>query len=236
MIAVLASQYDETARWLVSRWAEAGGVLLTCEDLSSSGWRYNPATPLDGSAVLGGREVALKDIRGVLTRLPALSALELHHIVPADRPYVAAEMTAFLTCWLSGFPIPVLNRPSPGSLTGPNFRAEQWAAIALKLGVRIRSTSDRLGLSPLQEAQHKAPTTVTVIGKQCFGEAASALFSTAAELARTMGVELLGVHFDTPDPDALFLSVTTSPSIDTPELADAVLDHFTTLAGKEIRG
>jgi hypothetical protein len=172
----------------------------------------------------------------VLTRLPSLSALELNHIVTADRPYVAAEMTAFLTCWLSGFPIPVLNRPSPGSLTGPNYSAEQWAAAALKLGVRIRSTPERLGLTPLQEAQRKAPTTVTVIGKQCFGEDASVLFSPAAELARTMGVELLGVHFDSPEPDALFLGVTTSPGIDTPELADAVLDYFTTPARKQIRG
>ena len=235
MIAVLASRFDETARWLVARWAAAGACLLTCADLSVSGWRYHLSQPLAGTAVLGGREVPLTDIRGVLTRLPCVSDLELLHIVPADRAFVAAEMTAFLTCWLSGLSCSVLNRPSPGCLTGPSFRAEQWAAAAAKLGMPIRPARARLGLRPSHEARREAPTaTVTVVGNRCFGAVDGVLLRQAPRLARVMGVDLLGVHFSSPGPGAVFVGVTTSPAVDTPDVADAVLDCFrASMAGRD---
>ena len=229
MIVILASRYDQTAGWLVARWARAGGCLLTCEDLSVSGWRYDPSQPLSGTSVLGGREVALKDVRGMLTRLPYVSDHELIHIAPPDRAYVAAEMTAFLTCWLSALPCPVLNRPSPGCLTGPNRHAEQWVAAAAKLGMRIRPAHARLGLRPSHEMPREAPpATVTVVGHRCFGEVDEELLRLSSRLARVMGVDLLGVRFTGPEPDALFVGVSTSPDVDTPDVADAILDYLTT--------
>jgi hypothetical protein len=232
MIVILASRYDKTAEWLATRWAAAGadGCVLTCEDLSVSGWQYRPSQPLAGTAVVGGREVATNAIRGVLTHLPHVSDLELIHIDPPDRAYVAAEMTAFLTVWLSDLPCRVLNRPSPGCLTGPSFIAEQWVAAASKLGMRIRPTRTRLGLNRSHEIEREAPVArVTVIGSRCFGEVDEVLRRRASQLACTMGVDMLGVHFSGSEPDALFVGVSTSPDISTPDVADAILDYFTTL-------
>jgi len=40
MLVVVASRYDETARFLVERWTKQEARLLTCEDLSVVGWQY----------------------------------------------------------------------------------------------------------------------------------------------------------------------------------------------------
>jgi hypothetical protein len=228
MIVILASRYDARAGWLASRWADAGACLLTCEDLSVCGWRYDPRRPLDGTAVLGGRERATKDIRGVLTRLSAVTDLELTHIVPADRAYVAAEMTAFLTCWLSTLPCPVLNPPTPVSLTGPNLRSEQWALAAARLGMALQPAPVRLGLqAPAEGSSQTATATVTVVGDRAFGDTPEALRRRAIQLARATEALLLGVSFSSLQPDARFTGVTTCPDVDSPEAADAVLELLT---------
>jgi hypothetical protein len=228
MIVVLSSRYDPTAEWLVARWESAGGCRLTCEDLSVSGWRFLPSKPLAGVAVLGGREVALPDIHGVLNRLPYVSDFDLTHIAPPDRGYVAAEMTAFFTCWLSALPCPVLNRPSPGCLTGPHVHAEQWIVAAARLGMNTQPAQTRLGLRQSHELQPEVPTsTVTVIGNRGFGRVNAVLLRQASDLARVIGVDLLGVGFTGPEPSARFVGVNTSPDVDSPEMADAILDYLT---------
>jgi hypothetical protein len=224
MIVILASRYDETAGRLAARWSAVDGCVLTCEDLSVGGWRYDPGRPLAGTAVVNGREVAPESIRGMLTRLPSISDVELTQIAPADRYYVAAEMTAFLACWLTTLPCPVLNRPAPGCLTGPILHAEQWAAAAAKLGMRVRPPLARLGLSPCDDSQS---VMVTIVGDRCFGEVDAALLLRASQLARTTGVDLLGVQFSSPEPDGVFVGVSTIPSAESPEVADAILDYFT---------
>ena len=52
------------------------------------------------SAVIGGNVVTPGDISGILTLRPAVFAPELRGIHVDDRPYVAAELNAFLTQWL----------------------------------------------------------------------------------------------------------------------------------------
>ena len=119
MIVIVASHYDMSARRLSERWADDDVSLLTTEDLSICGWRYYPSDPDKSTIVVGGREVKQSEIRGVFTRLPWVSEVELQHIVSADRAYAAAEMSAFLLCWLSGLTCPVINRPTVGCLNGP---------------------------------------------------------------------------------------------------------------------
>jgi hypothetical protein len=229
VIVVLASRYDEDARRLATRWETSGGCLMTCEDLSVSGWRVRVGEPHASRAVLGGREVALRDVRGVLTLLPSISEAELLDITPDDRAYVAAEMTAFLLFWLSGVACPILNRPTPACLTGPSLHAEQWAAAAAGSGMRIRPARQRLCLTGMDGAGRveTASVTVTVVGDRCFGEVDDALRRQAVRLARTTQVDLLGVRFSGPEADATFLGVTSCPRVADPAVADAVLEHFT---------
>src|SRR5262249_24896153 len=110
MLVIVANSQDETARQLAGRWHNYGAGGLTPADLSKSGWRHYVASSSRSWAVVGAQHVATAEITGVVTRVPCVYEQELGHIIPADRAYVAAEMTAFLHAWLSGLQCPVINR------------------------------------------------------------------------------------------------------------------------------
>ena len=146
LIVVVASRLDQGARTLAASQGTDRVALLTCEDLSVPGWRHYVAAGGTSVAVIDGREVAVEEITGVVTCLPNVSELELLHIVPSDRAYVAAEMSAFLLSWLSALSCPVLNRPSPTCLSGPYWRPEQWARVASEVGMRVQPVHRRVAL------------------------------------------------------------------------------------------
>ena len=77
-------------------------------------------------------------IRGVLSLLPRVAESELTQIMPTQRPYVAAEMMAFLVAWLASLPCVVLNQPTPLNLTGPSWYPEQWVREARRAGLQTR--------------------------------------------------------------------------------------------------
>src|SRR5258707_166954 len=110
MLVILAGQQDASAAELAASWNFSGASLLTPEDLSCTCWRWNPARSTGSQAVVGGRNIPVADITGVLTRLFSVQEQHLGHIVPEDRSYVASEMNAFLLAWLSSLKCPVLNR------------------------------------------------------------------------------------------------------------------------------
>ena len=228
MIVVLASRYDEIARNFVSRWHSQGAAHLTCEDLSVHGWRYQPGTSHPSTAVVGGREVDQGEISGVLTRLPWVLEQELLHIIPADRPYVAAEMSAFLLAWLSELPCPVLNRPTPSCLAGPNWRVEQWIVTAARMGMAVhpiqRTLAQEMGAVP--EAPAETPVTVTVVGEQCIGSGDQSLATQARQLADMAGADLLAVQFSGPGRGALFLGAHVWPDISSEDVANAVFEYM----------
>jgi hypothetical protein len=123
MLVIVASRYDSEAQALASRWGDHDAHVLSCQDLSVTGWRNCLPDRRASTAVIGGRVISDADITGVLTLLPCVMTHELLHIVPEDRAYVAAEMMAFLVSWLHGLAAPVINRPTPVCLMGPNWRA-----------------------------------------------------------------------------------------------------------------
>src|SRR5262245_49828372 len=140
-VLVVASPRDAVARRLVERWAAHGALRLGPADLSVAGWRHyvgGPPRAGAAAAVAGGRPVETAAISGVLTRLPRVAEADLAHVVAADRAYAAAEMTAFLLSWLAALTCPVLNRPTPGCLSGPSWWPEQWAAAAARVGIPTR--------------------------------------------------------------------------------------------------
>ena len=177
MLLVIAHRGDAAAQALVHRWGGHGAHLLSCEDLSLPGWCHYLGDLSASTAVIGGRIVGIERITAVLTLLPCVTADQLIHIVPGDRLYVAAEMTAFLVSWLSELPCPVLNRPSAGCLMGPNWGLPQWVHAAAQAGIPVHPLHRRVALSadPAPEFTEVTPTTVTVIGGRCLGEADSTL-------------------------------------------------------------
>jgi hypothetical protein len=225
-IVVLASRYDQTIDRLVAGWGDEARI-LTPQDLCVEGWWHCPHGEL-GASVIGGRPVRPDQIDGVLSRLPSVTASELAEIDPGDRPYVAAEMTAFLSAWLSGLRCPVLNRPTAESLMGRYWRTEKWVLTAARLGIPVvtarRSVPAAVGDDLVELLSGSAE--VTVVGRRCFGDARESLRQWAMALAAEAGVGALRARFTTPDAGAAFLGADYWVDIANREVSDAVLAYF----------
>jgi hypothetical protein len=207
VLVVLASSRDSVAARLVERWASHGAGILTSRDLSRDGWRYTPGRVARSVAVVGGERVRASDIEGVLVRLPYVPVDELGHIVPDDRTYVAQEMTALLTAWLSELRCRVVNQPSARCLAGPGWGAAQWRHSAASLGLRMGRRADS--------------ARATLVGGRVFGPADR--WAAVRQLAEAAGVDLLELRFD----DAQrVVGIDPWPDVAHAELADALLAWF----------
>jgi hypothetical protein len=238
VLVVVAGRRDAIASAFAAQHASAGVALLTPADLSRPGWRFALDTSgpkVDGSAVVDGRVVGVDEITGVVTRLPAVMPAELPAIVPEDRDYVAAEMTAFLLAWLSSLSCPVVNRPTTTCLAGPNWRPERWVYLAAQLGIPFREACSVVDpdRTPFTEAAGADSTarpvvTVNVVGERCLGTDDERLTVAARRLADTVGARLLAVHFEPVDqPEGTpprFVAASPWPDLSRPEVGDAVLD------------
>jgi hypothetical protein len=226
LIVIVASRLDQGARTLAAGPGTDRVALLTCEDLSVPGWRHYVAAAGTPVAVIDGREVPVEEITGVVTCLPNVSELELLHIVPSDRAYVAAEMSAFLLSWLSALSCPVLNRPSPTCLSGPYWRPEQWARLASEVGMRVQPVHRRVALALCATPAVTQSVTVTVIGERCLGQVDTTTLTGARRLARAANVDLLTVRVSGPEPGATFLGADPWPDLTSAETADALLEYL----------
>lgn len=210
MFVVLAYAHDLGARALVQRWCAAGeqAALLTCADLSLPGWRYMAGDLAAGHAVIEGRVIATREIRAVITRIPAVAEAELAHVHEEDRRYAVAEMQAFLLAWLMSLECPVLNRPSPSNLGGPWWSVAQWVQRARRLGLSARPVRQHAVYGPGAPSGTECRVDgnaifADVVGDRAFlagGREPSAqldsLARAAIALARDAGVELLRVYFE----------------------------------------
>jgi len=231
-LLIIASARDDVARQLSLTWEDAGARLLLPRDLSRPGWRYQPGQIESSIAVANGELLSATQISGVLTRLGGVTADELVEITPADRAYVAQEMNAFLVAWLSALRCPVLNRPGVTSLSGPNWRPEQWVYSAAQAGIPVVPARRRVPYDGSPLSPPSAPAfTVTVVGKHCFGSGDRILQDYARRIARRANLQLLAVTFAGRGKDARFVSANLWPDISAPELASAVHDYLLHSAG-----
>lgn len=228
MILILANRSDYSARALASTWGESSALLVTPGDLSRPGWKLPDGSgglaAATAAGVIHGREIS-----GVLTRMPSVGEAELFDLIPADRPFVAAEMTAFLLAWLSRLDCPVVNRPSPTCLCGPYWRHERWVWAARQAGIPVdRFRRDTRVLSSPRESAPAA--TVLIVGNRCFGDVHSSLKLQAQQLAQMAGFDLLSVEFSDTERGARFIGTSLWPDLSPPEIAAAVMDHLEQLA------
>jgi len=228
MIVIVANRWDQTPALVASQWAHQPVAVLTSVDLSVNGWRQRLNSADGATAVAEGKVLEQSEITGVLTLLPWIFENELVDIIPEDRSYVAAEMTAFLLFWLSRLRCPVLNRPTPTSLSGPYWRREKWVSVAVHAGIPAEPVHRRAG-SPTGSVGDEAPpigATLTVVGNRVLGKADPVLERHAVCLARLAGVDLLAAHFSGPDPDSNFVSADVYPDFSRDSVADAVLEYL----------
>lgn len=225
MVVIVASRFDEEAQALVVRWAADGAALLTCEDLSTAGWVHQP-NHLDSSmAVVSGSVIPASEIAGVLVRCPWIFQRELTHIAAADREYVAAEMNAFLLCWLAALPCPVINPSTTTCLSGPLWTEQQWVHAAAGVGMRVRSLQVRAPTRAPTGIWHDATGAieeVTVVDQNCFGANHELMFAQAKLLADVSRVRILSVRFMVGDGAPIFLSANPFPQLNGDEVLDAL--------------
>lgn len=228
MIVIVASRWDSTAAACALRWAAHDVRVLTAQDLSVGGWRQRLHGVNGDTAIVDGETVPQQQITGVLTLLRGVSAEELVDITPRDRVYVAAEMTAFLLLWLSRLTCPILNRPTPACLSGPNWRREKWVRVAVQAGIPVLPVRRLVAFesSGAGEESEGAAVGVTVVGPRTFGEVDPALHRRARLLADLARVELVQIRFSGPQSDACFIAADTFPSLTHDWLADAALGYL----------
>ena len=228
MLAVISSHLDSEATTLVKRWAAHGAAILTCKDLSRPGWSYFQGDKRSSRAVISGSVVPVTEIRGVLTRRPRIFEAELGHIAAADRAYVAAEMNAFLVCWLAALRVPVLNPPTATCLSGPEWGPQQWAYLAHSLGIPTQPlqwsiSADREPAECKRNAAPATTVTVTVVDKRCFNAPDKVIKSQALSLAAAAGVRFLAVEFNLSTHPPVFQGARTFPKLADPAISDALL-------------
>ena len=88
-----------------------------------------------------GRTLRMSAVRGMVNRVTTVPTAHLHAADAGERDYAASELHAFLLGWLASFDCPMLNAPSPESLSGPShsqLSALHFAAIA---GLGCRRTN-----------------------------------------------------------------------------------------------
>lgn len=245
MFVVLAYTHDPGARALVQRWRAAGeeAALLTCADLSRPGWRYVAGDLAAGHAVIDGRVIATREIRAVITRIPAVGEAELGHVHEEDRRYAVAEMQAFLLAWLSSLECPVLNRPSPSNLGGPLWSVAQWVQRARRLGLTARPVRQLAVYGPGAPSSTGCRVDgnsifVDVVGDRAFliggrepsaGEAS--LAQAAIALTRDAGVEVLRVYFERDSEEVpVFVEAGLWIDVASESVAEALADRCRDLA------
>src|SRR5262245_43914177 len=201
-------------------------MLLTPRHLSGEGRGFRRGGTCGAGVVASGQQLGTGDIRGVLTRLPAVSENELPHIAPEDRQYVAAEMTAFLLAFLTELPVRVVNRPTPLCLCGQYWRDEKWRHVAHSLGLATRPAHRKVKLGAVMETESSG-TVVTVVGDSCVGGPMDgALFEAARVLALAAAADLLAVEFDSARADAAVQRASPLLDLSDPPIASAILALF----------
>jgi hypothetical protein len=232
-LLVVANTWNATARNFAKRYRAQGVHLLTPADLSRPGWVYSLDKRSEHSqALVGARVISSEKIGGVLTRLSCVNEQDLPQIVSTDRAYVAAEMNGFLLAWLTALPCPVLNRPTPGCLSGCSWHHKQWVHAASQLGIpveKIHQRSDPLhqqNLTKRTNGSARTGVTVTLVGTQCFGAVSPDLLGQSRALARLAGVDFLAVQFAGPDSGSAFIRASLWPDITEERIARAVLCYL----------
>jgi hypothetical protein len=204
---IITSAADAASEDLAASWAPADVRCVRAADFCAPGWSHFVAAPgRSGSIAIAGSVIPEQEVTGVLTRTPWISGYELPQIDEADRDFVASEVSALLLSWLASRRCPVINRPMPSCLAGPPWGRLQWLAAAAAAGLRLPTVEiAKLG---------DAAVIVTVVGRECFGEAAPELRASSLRLAALAQVELLDVHFDRAEADASFAGVNLFPPLD----------------------
>lgn len=228
MFVILTSLYDKVVRTIIRQCKVHEIAILTCKDLSVSGWNLSLENIEQSTAIIQDKRIKLNEITGVWNRLPFVTEHELDHILLTERKYVASEMMAFLVSWLSCLNCPMINMPTPTCLSGPNWHQLQWAYTAIRADISIYPPSYYTfnNNSILQQNNKEGITTVTIVGRRSFGSEDKELIQKTKYLANNAGTDLLSVMFYISKHHIFFVNANSSPYNINEDIFNAIIKYL----------
>jgi hypothetical protein len=219
-VLIIGHSGEAAARSLVAAWPGGGARLLTPANFFRSRLSWRADAKGRAVSAIGATPVDVDSISGVVTLIDGVFASDLPQVAPADRVYVAGEMTAFLSVWLHTLPCPKLNPPSLTSLCGQkDFLL--WRAHALACGLSAPSVDVS---APLR--RDDAALRLTIIGDRALGSTDREAIGFARALSDRTRLPMLSLRLErTPDGFA-FAGATALPDVNHPEIAEAVFAFF----------
>ncbi len=229
MILIFAHSGDHDAVALASRWSNV--AVFTARDLARHGWTFSPIENRSsnreaqvpstvpayaaGRAVAGGATINAADISAVMIRWPGVYESDLWFIDGVDRPYVAAEMNAFLVAWLAALPARVLNRPGGTGLLAPGWRPERWTLEVTRLHIPARPVERVASIGNAVQSSElpKQELSVLVCGENTLGAPLPAIATDSLRIARHAGLELLRLRFEIFDGTHRFVAADSIPTL-----------------------
>jgi hypothetical protein len=229
MLVVFSSLYDPHVTPGLAHWKDAkvDVRVVTCHDLARPGWRLtlddNPTLVIDGD------KVPARAVRGVVSRLSWVTSYELPFVAEEDRDYAAAEMQAFLLALLTQLECPVINRPTPGCLSGPSWSPERWTLCAAEQGVEVQPIVRKAyaGGAVVDTPGSPERRVVNVVGERVIGDVPKAFHDAALSIARAAGCDLVRVAFVAGARTPIFIDADTWVDLSHAEVAAAVAGRLT---------
>ncbi|MDP4220176.1 MAG: hypothetical protein Q8916_10505 [Bacteroidota bacterium] len=228
MILVAASIADEDAASFVRTYKDAAVSLFTCFDIASnkSSLRYPQFN--DSYITVGGKQISLHEIRGVVNVLPAIFPGELFFYPEEEREYQAAEFHALLTFFLSALQCPVINKPSSLSLSGPFINPMSWYHVAHEIGIplsRMQIDSDDPPASAFDERGSVFESTC--IGGSILSPSGTVADDYTQKLAAEVHCHFLKVFYTQEQPNQFsFIRAQTTPDLKEESVCAALMDFF----------
>lgn len=217
MILVLASLGNTAAGSFASE-LRGRGVVVRCPDLLASRGALVDPDIWRSTITAGGRAIALGDVRGVVNLLPVVSPDELPCYAPEERAHQADECHALLTFVLAALPCPVVNRPTPGSLSGPFANPIGWFHLAASLGIPVSSVTvdSRAFRNPFTPGSRCGLLRVVSLGRRIVDASHTVADDYTATLAARAGVEHLCAWYESSAAGIRFRDARGTPDIGDP--------------------
>jgi hypothetical protein len=207
VILILADAGNEHAAALAEALSPAGAAVLTPIDLATDPSALHHPDVGRSWLTLAGRQRRIVELTAVVTLLNAILPWSLACYDAAEREYQASEMHAWLAFFLASLRCPVVNPPSPLSLSGPVLNPFGWRALAA--GCRLPLAAGVLDSDRPESHRTSNADTVTVLGGRVIHSAGPRADGYALRLAAHAGVVHLRAAFR--GPDAEFVSAASVP-------------------------
>jgi len=230
VILILASIVDAAAAAFAEEFAVAASVsLMTCRDLAASRIALHHPNFAASTLTIGGREVSVREIGGIINLLPAVFPEELFFYPPWEQEYQAAEFHALLTFLLSSIDAPVINRPAGGSLAGPFVNPVAWYHVAWRAGIPLSSISiDTTDfVNPFAASVSATAFEVSCLGGRILLPSETAADRDTLTLSRLANVEYLrAVYEKTANGNPELAMIRTVPDLSSAVTRRALIDFF----------